>query len=227
MSKPMGQAPPRNKKFDRKKEEIRRIKYEHESFKPDPVIQRLVDTDQLGGYVAEEEDGFNNHMVRNNHCPICGAEWIPYCNKDVFCAISYEYGKAVLVCRVHEMDLRKGCTKCVWRVRHYITFRPDWHDRGLGRKRGINGGKYRKEPVYRHYQNKICHRKSSLLKKNYLSNSFPERSHLYPEIQNLLHYLALIRKRHLCGSYDPFYWYSPSAAITASNGGASPIRPTA
>jgi hypothetical protein len=111
MSKAIGQAPPRNKEFDREKAEIRRIKYEHESFKPDPAIQRLVDADQLGGYIEEEPAGFNNHMVRNNHCPICGEEWIPYCNDDDFCAIPCEYGKAVLVCREHKTDLQERYIK--------------------------------------------------------------------------------------------------------------------
>lgn len=102
MAKSMGTPPPRNKETDRKKDEIRRIRFEHESFRPNLAIQRRVGNDQLGAYQDGENSGFNNHMVRNNTCPVCGEEWIPYCNDDSFCAIPCEVGKAVLVCRVHK-----------------------------------------------------------------------------------------------------------------------------
>ncbi|WP_312281577.1 hypothetical protein [Oscillibacter sp.] len=107
MAKSMGTPPPRNKKTDQIKGEIRRIKFEHESFRPDPGIQRRGGNDQLGAYLDDKSRGFNNHMVRNNVCPVCGEEWIPYCNDDTFCAIPCDVGKAVLVCRAHK-DILMG-----------------------------------------------------------------------------------------------------------------------
>lgn len=98
-----GVVPPKSKQNDKAKEEIRRIKFEKSSFKPDAKIAKTVLTDQLGGYVDESGGGFNNNMVRNNRCPVCGEEWIPYCNDDEFIGIPVVgEKKAVLVCKWHK-----------------------------------------------------------------------------------------------------------------------------